>query len=127
MIPTDSNLMTMILRWPYQLQIRFITQQSVVMNKSKGHNLLDLFDLLPSKIQMNIQQLVDCSQFPFREMLKNTSDLFEECRYVYEYRSLHINLKFLQELSASLKTVSHKIIISEFIAQTSPSQCGPRP
>lgn len=93
----------------------------------KGHNLLDLFDLLPSKIQMNIQQLVDCSQFPFREMLKNTSDLFEECRYVYEYRSLHINLKFLQELSASLKTVSHKIIISEFIAQTSPSQCGPRP
>lgn len=93
----------------------------------KGHNLLDLFDMLPNNIQMNIQQTIDCSKSPFREMLKNTSDLFEECRYIYEYKSLHINLKFLQELSVSLKNVSHKIIIAEFIAQTSPSQCDPLP
>lgn len=95
--------------------------------ENKVHNLLDLFNILPSDIQTDIQQTIDCSKSPFLEMLKNTSDLFEECRYVYEYKSLHINLKFLQELTASLKTASHKKIISEFIAQTSPLQSDLHP
>lgn len=85
----------------------------------KGHNLLELFDKLPHEIQMSIQQAVDCSKSPFHEMLKNSSDLFEECRYLYEYNSLHVNLKFLQELSASLKAISHRTIIAEFIGRTS--------
>ena len=93
----------------------------------KGHNLLDLFDMLPNEMQMDIQQTIDCSKSPFREMLTNTSDLFEECRYIYEYKSLRINLKFLQELSGSLKSVSHKKIISELIAQAFPSQSDPPP
>jgi len=87
---------------------------------NKGHNLLKLFDSLPSEIQVEIQKTVDCSKFPFRRMLENSSDLFVECRYIYEYKSLNINLKFLQELSASLKIVSHKIIIADFIARTFP-------
>lgn len=79
---------------------------------SRGHNLLVLFDLLPYKVQMEIQQTFDVSESSFREMLESVSDLFQECRYLYEYKSLHINLGFLQELACSLKTAAGKRILA---------------
>ena len=74
------------------------------------HNLKELFNLLPSSIQAEIQANLSSLCDDFNLQLVEISDLFEECRYVFEYESIHLNLLFLRELTRFLYTISAKLL-----------------
>ncbi|MCR1909470.1 hypothetical protein [Flavonifractor plautii] len=74
------------------------------------HNLKELFNLLLPNIQSEIRANLSslCEDFDLR--LAEISDLFEECRYVFEYRSMSLNLPFLRKLTHLLWTISAKLV-----------------
>ena len=50
-----------------------------------GHNLKDLFGLLPSEVQTDMKKRLSYPNTDFADKLKGVSDIFEECRYTYGY------------------------------------------
>lgn len=99
----------------YMKAILSTSQQTV-----NGHNLKELFGLLPSAIQADIQEHLPYSQNEFTTKLKEISDIFEECRYTYEYSKMHIDLLFLRRFAENISEISHKLMLPILIARTSP-------
>ena len=78
---------------------------------SKEHNLNELYHTLPPKIKEKIQQKFNSDTPYFQESLNKVADCFEECRYLYEYETLTVNLPFLWRFAEVLKEISHNQVI----------------
>jgi HEPN domain-containing protein len=74
------------------------------------HSLKKLFNLLPSNIQSEIQTDLSSLCEDFDRRLAEISDLFEECRYAFEYERLCLNLPYLRKLTRLLWTISVKLV-----------------
>lgn len=72
--------------------------------KEKGHNLFDLFSLLPLDIQSQIKTLYPKSDEDFDEILKNNKSGFIDWRYAPEFKSKKkSDIGFLDALFHALK------------------------
>jgi len=74
------------------------------------HNLKELFNLLPHNVQLEIQTDMSSLCEDFDGRLAEISDLFEECRYAFEYERLCLNLPYLRKLTRLLWTISAKLV-----------------
>ncbi len=74
--------------------------------KTRGHNLLELFQDLPHELKCNIIGSKD--RKAFIEELTRISCLFEEWRYSYEYQIKSFKFPFLIDFAESLSSVTDK-------------------
>lgn len=69
----------------------------------KTHNLVKLFELLPSAIQDRVVGACAKTRKEFGTSLESAAKLFEEWRYVYELEEPQIDIQFLTKLADSIR------------------------
>ena len=80
-----------------------------------GHNLKDLFGLLPSEVQTGMKKRLSYPDTDFADKLKGVSDIFEECRYTYGYSEIRIDLLFLRRFAENISEISHKLLLQTIL------------
>ena len=78
---------------------------------SEGHKFVELFGLLPSEIQDEIERLVVGKDSGFEGSLTLVSNAFVEWRYIFEEPGYHsIDVEFLTKLHAVVTQVAERYV-----------------
>lgn len=95
--------------------------KSIINKKVYTHNLLELFQLLNTDLQLSIEQEANCKlqkqnqDYYFKSCLERASNVFEDWRYIYEekhsdgFMGCFVNeyLIFFDKFTQILKVLAH--------------------
>jgi HEPN domain-containing protein len=93
------------LAFSIELYLKFLLAKNKTLRW--GHNLLDLFNSLDSKIQQEIIDLTDYDKDEFESLLSKHTEAFHDWRYIHEKinKRKDVDLKFMKKLIDCVESI----------------------
>lgn len=82
-------------------------------SQTKGHNLYELFVDLPQNLKDSIINSADfCGDDEFMSQLEIHKQTFQDWRYLFEHKSVQVNLTFIDKLAETLHDLAEQECIN---------------
>jgi hypothetical protein len=89
----------------FSIELGFKTMLLKEQKAIKGHNLEKIFARLGSSKQSALIAKTELTETQFKKELERIANAFEQWRYVYEHKSVYLNLEFLDRLASAVQNI----------------------